>query len=153
MNSRDEHEEHTEHTKITERDRWLARAFELQREYPDMPREWADGIAAIELMRQPADAKPERWAQIVADSTRFACRWYAHLIEHGWPLAEVFGFDPDHDHAIGIVLQLRGRIARLVDRNTVTVGGSGWTILIHRHGADLAPLWTLNRRTARQDDE
>ncbi|MBF0584696.1 MAG: hypothetical protein HQL80_10765 [Magnetococcales bacterium] len=56
-----------------------------------IPRQWAEGLAAICTMQRPPDIDPRRWLAIVNAAALFADRWAATAAELGWTTGEVFG--------------------------------------------------------------
>ncbi len=60
----------------------------------DLPREWAEGLAALNAMTTPPDIPEARWSRIVDDAARFADRWGRQAVDLGWSLHDVFGCHP-----------------------------------------------------------
>lgn len=81
-----------------------------ERDYRDLPRDWASGLRRMNTMDMPRGARRERWAELVLDAHRFAWGWQAEAIEQGWTLESLFGFNPNEpfqDEA-GLVFSIRG---------------------------------------------
>lgn len=56
-----------------------------------IPREWADGLARLCVMKRPQDIPQKKWDGIVAAAGQFADRWAKHAAALGWTTEEVFG--------------------------------------------------------------
>jgi hypothetical protein len=90
-----------------------------------VPRQWAEGYAALSTMAAPTGFSPARWQRIIDATGTFLDRWAAEAIECSWSALDVFGVNPDRPtarfDAMGLVL--------LLDRCSV--------VSIDEHGADL----------------
>jgi len=90
-----------------------------------VPRQWAEGYAALCTMTPPDGFSPERWRRIVDGAGRFMDRWAAKAAQCGWSNLDVFGADSDRPDrrfdCMGLVLSL--------DRCEI--------VSIDEHGADL----------------
>jgi hypothetical protein len=93
-----------------------------------IPRQWAEGYAALYSMAAPSGFYPERWQRIVDAAGTFIDQWAAKAIICGWSDLDVFGCDPDKPDrrfdCMGLLL--------LLDRCEM-VG-------IDEHGADLIAM-------------
>jgi hypothetical protein len=76
----------------------------------DVPRQWAEGHAALCSMAPPPGFSSERWCRIVDATGTFLDRWAADAIACGWSDLDVFGCDaaaPDKRFdCMGLVLLL-----------------------------------------------
>ena len=94
----------------------------------EIPRQWAEGYAALCSMGAPAGFYPERWQRIVDAAGTFLDHWAVRAIACGWSDLDVFGCDPDKADrrfdCMGLLL--------LLDRCEI-VG-------IDEHGADLIAI-------------
>jgi hypothetical protein len=59
-----------------------------------VPRDWAEGYAALCTMPRPAGFTPDRWQQIIDAAGVFLDRWGAKTAACGWSVCDVFGCDP-----------------------------------------------------------
>lgn len=126
--------------------KWRARSDELEREWR-MPRDWAEGVAAIEHMPMPDGANRDRWSQIVADAAAFATRWHEHAIQLGWHLTDAFGFDPDEPAShMGVVLHIRGAATLMMPDGSLIVRGGTQDVFRPGLVAPDAPLLWAKRR-------
>jgi hypothetical protein len=75
-----------------------------------VPREWAEGFAALSTMPAPTGFSTERWARIVDAAGVFLDRWAPKAAELGWVDVEIFGCDGSAPAArfdlMGLVLLL-----------------------------------------------
>lgn len=81
-----------------------------ERDYRDLPRDWAAGLRRMNTMDMPRGARRERWAELVLDAHRLAWGWHDVAPEQGWTLETLFGFDPKEpfiDDA-GLLFTIRG---------------------------------------------
>lgn len=81
-----------------------------ERDYRDLPRDWAAGLRRMNTMDMPRGARRERWSELVLDAHRFAWGWHAEAVEKGWTLQTLFGFNPEEpfqDEA-GLIFSIRG---------------------------------------------
>src|SRR5438874_3552914 len=61
----------------------------------DVPRQWAEGYAALCSMPPPTGFSTERWHRIVDAAGGFLDRWAAEAIASGWSELDLFGCDPN----------------------------------------------------------
>ncbi len=59
----------------------------------NVPRQWAEGYAALCAMPPPAGFSSQRWARIVDAAGTFIDRWAVRAAELGWTDRDVFGCD------------------------------------------------------------
>lgn len=57
----------------------------------NIPREWAEAFARMELMRRPASIPQHRWQTIINNTGILLDKHIHDLIKHGWTTQDVFG--------------------------------------------------------------
>lgn len=123
-----------------------------ERDYRDLPRDWAAGLRRMNTMDMPRGARRERWAELVLDAHRFAWGWQREAIEQGWTLETLFGFNPKEpfqDQA-GLAFSIRGsRVLSLFkddrDRAAATIGKGaeqGYRSFYRRPVENAQLIWT-----------
>jgi hypothetical protein len=111
-----------------------------------VPREWAEGMAALCTMPRPAAYAPERWQQLVDDGGLFLDRWGRQAAGLGWRAVDVFGVNlaaPERRYdGMGLVPLLAGRavIAITADSARIEKGG---TYYRHNIAAGSVALWKV----------
>jgi hypothetical protein len=104
----------------------------------EVPREWAEGFAALCAMPPPTGFRPDRWQRIIEVTGVFLDRWAGEAIRCGWSDLDVFGCDPTAPTArfdcMGLVL--------LLDRCEIVV--------IDRDGAELITVTGARQRFYRR---
>jgi hypothetical protein len=123
-----------------------------ERDYRDLPREWAAGLRRMNAMDMPRGARRERWAELILDAHRFAWGFYDTALERGWSLETLFGFNPAEpfqDEA-GLIFQIRGeRVIALIkddrNRSIAAIGKGveqGYRYFYQRPVANAQLIWT-----------
>lgn len=125
-------------------EQWRARSVDLVDQF-GMAKPWADGLAAMEQRPVPSIARPERWQQIVCDSTAFLTRWHAWLTETGWTVFDVFGFD-EEENVMGVALLIRGGTVETMDGAEIVIADGRTRRFCRRLGGRDGPLlWNFDK--------
>jgi len=116
-----------------------------------VPRQWAEGYAALSTMPPPASFSSERWQRIVDGAGRFMDRWAVKAAECGWSDLNVFGANPDQPDrrfdCMGLLLLLdRCEIVGVDESGADLVAAPGGAEQRYRRRplpAHTKPLWEL----------
>jgi hypothetical protein len=116
-----------------------------------VPRQWAEGYAALCTMTPPPGFSPERWARIVDAAGVFIDRWAAVASESGWSDLDAFGCNPGRPDArfdaMGLVLLLdRFEIVGIDEAGADLIATAGGAKLRFRRRPlpdDTVSLWAL----------
>jgi hypothetical protein len=92
----------------------------------EVPREWAEGFAALAAMPPPTGFWPDRWQRIIDAAGHFLDSWAGDAARLGWTTYDAFGC---HDTAPAARFDCKG-LVMLLDRYRI--------VSIDERGADLA---------------
>ena len=116
---------------------------------PNVPAEWADGVARLITLPPPTMVHRPRWQLAVKDARRFLRDWAGQASALGWTTLDVFGAHPTHpvervDRA-GLIILLHGNEVVAITRDSAcTRTRSGATLsYCRRPRPDAVPLWEL----------
>ena len=114
-----------------------------------VPREWAEGYAALDLSAPPEGFAPPTWRQLVDDGGRFLDRWGCEAAELGWSVLDVFGVHPlapaPRYDCMGLVPLIRGGevIAISSDRATIQTGTGALLTYLRRPRPGAVAVWEV----------
>ena len=91
-----------------------------------LPREWADGLARLDLDRPTGDVPPPRWQRLVDAAAWFLANDFAPAAAGlGWGALHLFGCDRDRPFAridrAGLMWLLNGDRLVALSENTATI--------------------------------
>jgi len=116
----------------------------------NVPREWAEGLARLDLANPIEGYSESNWRRIIDDGGRFLDRWGAEASRLGWSAVDVFGVHPIAPYArldaAGLVILIKGGkvVSVLPDRATISVKGTGSLLTYTRRpSTDGVALWEL----------
>ena len=115
----------------------------------DVPRQWAEGYAALCVMTPLAGFSPERWQRIIDGAGRFMDRWAAKAAECGWSDLDVFGADPARPDrrfdCMGLLMLLDRMEVVAVDCDGADLQSTGALLRYRRRPVPphTKPLWGL----------
>lgn len=115
-----------------------------------IPREWADGFAALCTMPRSSYFTETRWQQLVDDGGCFLDTWGRQAANLGWQAEDVFGVNPDAPEwrydCMGLLPLLMGRRVIAITQDTARIDcGRGVTSTYRRlSGCSVSVcLWRL----------
>lgn len=87
-----------------------------------IPRDWINGVVAMQTMTRPKAFSRPRWDQLCHDAFQFLLECADRATALGWTTAEIFGCD-------GADLLNRGLVARLHGGKVVVLSADSATVL------------------------
>ena len=114
-----------------------------------VPREWAEGFAKLNVMEPPPSFSLLRWQQLIDDGGRFLDRWDNQAATLGWRVEDVFGVDgvePETGYAaIGLAAMIRGGAITSITKSTAVIEQQGGELLVYlrRRSHEATLLWHL----------
>ena len=115
----------------------------------NVPREWAEGFAKLNLSAPPPGYAHGPWRQLIDDAGLFLDRWAQEAIALGWSVEHVFGLDPAKPEtgyeAMGLVAFIRGGTVQAIGECTASIQPrqGGLLLYIRRNSQAAVPAWDL----------
>ena len=116
-----------------------------------IPREWTEGFARLQVVRQPDGVPARRWQQVIDDAGHFIDRWAVQAAGLGWRTLDVFGMHAtqpeERFNAAGLVWYIAGaEVLAIAEHMAKLRLRSGALQSFRRNVAEYpeaAAIWTL----------
>jgi hypothetical protein len=115
----------------------------------NVPREWAEGFARLDLARPVKGFTERQWRQLIDDGGKFLDRWAAEAERMGWRPVDVFGVHPIAPNAnnslSGLALLINGgEVIRLAKHHaTIQTPRGSELSYVKREMAGSVAVWEL----------
>jgi hypothetical protein len=123
----------------------------------DVPRDWAEGFARLDLSAPPRGFSDARWRTVVNDGGRFLDRWAEEAARLGWQATDVFGVHPiapsARFDAMGLVPIISGGEVISINERSATIRSPGGQLLVYmrRPSNEAVCLWDRECNGAEND--
>mgnify|MGYP006440319543 CR=1 FL=1 len=129
---------------------WAERAANVEYQV-GAPREWAEGLATLEVSAPPAQFTPAEWRQVIHDAGVFVDDWGRQAAALGWTAYDIFGCNRRAPRArldaLGLVALLRGGRVVALTADTATIRTPTGALQTYRRRADVEArdglLWEI----------